>query len=477
MNLINSYRGPDFTGTYTDNFVSLGHNLLSIANYTEQPLISNKDNVLLFNGEIYGVSDDTNFLSNNLDFYGIDYLKNVDGHFSIVWYEKNKNEITLVRDHFGTRPLFYIHNNNGLAFSSSIEALVKLVKSDFDYSYDQKITSNNKLTKFLKATTYYKDIKKVLPGQYLKFNVITNKLINKGWLFDFDLTTQNISDHNIKKLIEESIYKVSYNNKKTALLLSGGLDSNVILSKLPIETFTVTTGKPGDIELEQASKSSLFYKVKNYQEIIDKNKYEDTKDHIVKTLYTPIWDYSRLVPKYIGFECCYKNHAKVVITGDGGDEIFTGYEKDAMYLDKSNWIEKNELIDSMSDYFDEFPVDVLGDDCVNNIKFAALITNDYNNFTNDAFAGKFSMEVRSPFLLQSLVKVLMSVSSERKLQFINNDIPEGIGKYFLRKLFEKELPPTVVQKNKKTGWNIDYNNDSIEEFFDMSRRLRILKDD
>lgn len=470
MNLVNTSRGPDYTGTYKDSLVSLGHNLLSITAYQPQPYITLKNNVLLFNGEIFGTENDTQHLGSMLDYVGIDYLKQLDGSFSVAWYEKSKGSITLARDHYGTKPLFYIQTDTGLAFSSSLESLVKLTSATPDSDYFNKIITDDKLIKFQTAITYYRNIKKVLPGQFIKFDLTTNKIINKGWLFDYQLENKPIDETLIKKTIQESIEKVCYSSKRTALLLSGGLDSNVILANMNRNNmFTVSTGDINDDELLIAKLASQKFGVMNYQKYITHNT-DQLKDVAVKSLYTPIYNYKCILPRYIAFETCKEHGAKVVITGAGADELFTGYYKDIELLDKTSWIEKEKLKDMLLERFNEFPIHVLGDDYINNIKFAALVVNDSENFINDAFAGSFGMEHRSPFYLQSLVKCAMSIPGIDKLKE-SNGISSGISKYFLRNLFKENLYDVVSNKTKKVGWSITTNSSSMEEFIDMSYRV------
>jgi len=473
MNLINSSRGPDYTGIFKDELVTLGHNLLSITGYQTQPYVTEKNNVLMFNGEIFGVDNDTKHLGNMLDYYGIDYLKNLDSSFAVVWYEKNN--VTLVRDHFGTRPLFYIQTNTGLAFSSSLESLVKLTDSKPDTDYFKQIVTDVKKIKFQTAKTYYCDIKKVLPGQYITFDVTANKVVRKGWLFDYQLENKQIDETQIKNTIEESIQKVCYSNKRTGLLLSGGLDSNLIIATMPKNNlFTVSTGNINDLELSIAEKSSLCFNVSNYQNYVSEDT-EEIKNLSVKAMYTPMYNYKAVLPRYIAFKTCKDHNAKIVITGDGSDELFTGYYKDAELLDKSLWIEKEKLKDMILERFQEFPTHVLGDDYINNIKFTNLLVNDSISFINDSFAGQFGMEYRSPFYLQSLVKCAMSIPGTYKLRDING-AESAIGKYFVRKLFKDSLPKFVSSKTQKIGWSVNTCNTSMEEFIDMSHRInRLLK--
>ena len=127
----NKRRGPDDTNHWNDGIVHLGHNLLAIAPQPKnksQPFETDKGNVLCYNGEIFGLKQsayDTEWLANRIEEKGIQSLKdNVNGMWAFSWYDVDKQTITLVRDHFGVKPLYYMELNNNLYWSSTTKPLV-----------------------------------------------------------------------------------------------------------------------------------------------------------------------------------------------------------------------------------------------------------------------------------------------------------------------------------------------------------------
>ena len=179
--LQNKFRGPDKTSTYISRELQLGHNLLEISPNKKnipQPFVTDTGNVLCYNGEIYGLDDstfDTEWLANKIEKDGIESLaKGVNGMWAFAWYDTNKNSVTLCKDHFGQKPLYYyIENVNGkdqLYFSSTITPLLTTRAR-----LKNKIESNDKAIEVLKKNngfnigrdTIYKDIKRLIPGEIL----------------------------------------------------------------------------------------------------------------------------------------------------------------------------------------------------------------------------------------------------------------------------------------------------------------------
>ena len=137
---INKSRGPDGTNFFKDENVNFGHNLLAISpNPTNkiQPYISKKGNVLLYNGEIYGLDKDTfdvEWLADRLDNEGVMSLADgVNGMWAFAWYQPARGLITLCRDHFGQKPLYFTELNDNLYFSSTPAPLSSLIYEENEY--------------------------------------------------------------------------------------------------------------------------------------------------------------------------------------------------------------------------------------------------------------------------------------------------------------------------------------------------------
>ena len=498
MILVSENRGPDANDIYIDDFVSLGHNLLNISNLpieeTTQPYISPKGNVLVFNGQIYKECYlDTKYLSEMLDYYGIEYLRNINGAFSLCWYEKKTKTITIARDHYGQRPLFY-NLDNGLVFSSSIYSLKSVgIDLEKDRESIKRFLFNDRF--WQGRDTFYKNIKKLVPGEYITFSVEKNKIISRGSLFDFQMENQKPNDKKIKKLIEKSIVNTVYNNNSTCVLLSGGLDSTTILNcskNLDMDLFSLSCGykslydlkKDEDYdsmlnyteEVNYAKKTSKFYNIPFYDKIISISELRDSVKDSIKCSLLPFFDDNRYVVRYLTYKKAHDLGCKVIINGDGGDEIFTGYSGHDLYKNPNFPKFKYEILHD--EFYEWFPKHVLGKDEMNNNFFIRIMLSiDSFCLSSDSLASNFSMESRSPFLYQELVKNCLNISGKYKLQKKRNNFRSGTYKYLLRELFKDELPSWVINKNIKVGWASPWNSrNEKSNFKNALKNISLLED-
>lgn len=472
MTKMSKFRGPDLTSTYVNSRISLGHNLLHISGdsieSSAQPWVTRKGNVLLFNGEIYSYDGfDTGYLADMLDFHGISYLKNINGAFAIAWYEPAKQEITLVRDHYGQKPLYYSFDHS-LKFSSSINSLpVALFKCE----EGEKLFLNN--DRFWPGyRTLYKNVYKLCPGEYFTYNLDKEKIVSKGTLFDFTLETKDLSDDTIKEVIRSGILDVTNTKQKQAVLLSGGLDSSTIMNCMKKEnSFAISTSYEPHMEkntieryfdeADYAEKTATMYDVPWHECYVTREDIKTKSKESLKSGRMPMFDDYRFIPRYLTYKKASELGAKVIYSGDCGDEIFTGYTGDwHLYNRKTNMTKRIKEDPYLSEWF---PTHVFGDDPVNNYCFYRMITHGEGyNLVSDTLASYFSMESRTPFCHQDLVKTILELPSEHKLR-IPAGWSKGTYKYLLREVFKNELPKHITQKDVKTGWASPWNsrNDKI----------------
>ena len=342
------HRGPDNSGIWNseDNRISLGHTRLSIIDLSyknNQPLKDDKKKVCLtFNGEIYNflelreelialghkfiTNGDTEVLLKSYIEWGEASFKKIEGMFSFCICDQNKKKVYLVRDQYGQKPLYYKHNRNELKFGSEIKILID--------ENTKKIDTNN-LNKFLyygfsRNETLLNNIYQVPPGSFLEFDYLNNKLrFEEHWDFPKQKNTKNYDAEYILKLLEKSISSQLRSDVSIGFLLSGGIDSSLLvslasqLSSKKIKTFTVSSNeKDSIIENDNAMEVSKIYNTEHYNLKID-NFNIDKFFNILEKFDEPIID-SSIIPTYSIYEKI-KNDCKVVFGGDGGDEIFGGY--------------------------------------------------------------------------------------------------------------------------------------------------------
>lgn len=505
MTSASHYRGPDFLKTYTDDYISLGHNLLNIhllpTKYSGQPYVSRKGNILVYNGEIYNTGMlDTKFLAEMLDVYGINYLKNVNGAFALAWYNKEKQTVTLARDHYGQRPLYYLHDNDVMYFSSSIYSLMKVKK--LELNYDMLHLHNFFDRTWVGISTPFKEVRQLHPGSYREWSLTKKKIITKGNLFDFNIGEHNndkASDEEVREVIRKSIKTVVKNDNRTCIFLSGGLDSTLLLNC------------SYQMDMDILSVTAEFEKVEDEENTIDRYFDEENMARVTATkldvpLYTakikkddpfrynwnalnsaliPYYDPTRFGSRYCLYKKAKEMGAKVIITGDGGDEIFSGNSGDRNctngLLTRKQYDEKTQFRNK--EYEGWFPYHVLakpGVDNINNWLFHRLyVYGTAINSMNDILAANFGMEVRSPFLLQSLVRYMFGISGPKKVKSASRDLA-GIYKYYIRHVFKDELPDHVINRDKKTGFASPWNsrNDDLnrKQSFKNFDRLKLIVD-
>jgi len=472
-------RGPDDEGYYTCDEFTIGHNLLNINSpesyHGVQPKISSKGNILAFNGQIYGVGNelDTDYLLRKLDYHGVDFLKNLDGHFAIVWYNKQEHALYLIRDHLGTKPLFYSHTPEGdLVFSSEIKSFHEsgILKLAWDYNVERMLKRGNFWNKG--RITLFKNVRKLAPGEVMKFCLHRKKIVSKTSLWDgHQFVTEDYNEQEFRYITEKTILKVAETTRPLTLMLSGGLDSNLIagvLAKNNVDFNAVTLSY--DVKDPAKSRNTAMLDEWWYaQKTVNKynipwrciamelddetnNRYQQIS---LQAMGTPMEDTMRAVTRCCVMEDIANNNGKVVLSGDGADELFTGYNQHADYIDNDfvNPFEKIKTDRLLSGWF---PKHVLGDDPVNNSLFIHLLSKTESQILrNDMIAGSFSLESRTPFTMQSYVKYLMSIPSHIKLQYKTRPF-KGRNKYLIREVFQDVLPQEFYHKNNKVGWHTPY---------------------
>lgn len=510
---INKTRGPDGTDFYKDENVNLGHNLLEISPNPKrkvQPFVTSKGNVLVYNGEIYGLGDDVwdvEWLANKIENNGIESLSNdVNGMWALAWYEPSKSKITLCRDHFGTKPLYYSFISDHLYFSSTLIPLSStLIQSS---KYDAKLKFSSTYHKNIYSATDgfnpgrmtpIDDVFKIYPGQFIEVDVNTNQIINQGNLWEgFKLKSNFLWDKwELNDIMSKCISEVCHapNIKKT-ISLSGGLDSsliasiarnkdNISASSVHWENVNIGSKDPSRHMMDEIALSKETTKWLKMNHYVTEIPYDNNEFH--SEVYTsmfgvPTWDIQRLLPRFFNITQAAKNKNKVYISGDCADEILTGYNGDfklhqagVQSLEKLKFqlgYEKDRP--PLNEHFSYrevgrmFPESLLDTDNINNRQFVNLLYHSDGFCTVlDHMCGYYGMESRVPFLHQRLVKYLMSIPGQQKLYIPFNNVPGdniesrkdyiffmmGHYKGILREHLSHHYVPNVRDRLRKTGFS------------------------
>ena len=462
------HRGPDALHYYADNKFTFAHVLLDISQERQlQPYITPKGNVLLFNGEMYDttIPNDTEWLGKALDKYGFKFLENTDWQGSIAWYLPKQGKLVLVRDHFGAKPLWWRWDGTNFEFSTTLTSFLSK-EIDEDEMTPQLLRN----TQSFGDKCIYKQIHKVEPGGWLEFDLNDNFKVHRKNLWNyFDMLSEPLDTAEFRYNIKEAVHKVSKNKNKTALFLSGGMDSTMVASllrdcEIDLEVFTMgynlnQKGKHWDQknyagEAAMAIKTAEDWGYKVHHLTLDKDDVDNYgKMWLANTHY--LWaDHNRQAPRYLLCKAAAEAGCKVVLSGDSGDELFSGY------IHHNRRFEKG-YCESLTRNFSNqrwFPYKAFGDDHLNNSLFSDLLcTSEQNILATDQTAGMFGLESRIPLLTQSFAKYVLSIMGSVKFRQTKK-YAKGTNKFLMREVMKDYLPEHVQTRKEKVGWSSPWDN-------------------
>lgn len=349
MLLSTAHRGPDDQGVFIHNNVALGNNRLAIIDLSKkgkQPLFDNSRSLcIVFNGEIYNFQNlrkkletkyhfrtktDTEVLLFAYKEWGVNCLKKLNGMFSFVIYDRQKKLLFGARDRLGEKPFKYYFDGKKFAFASEIKGLLPFVKKrEIDY-----IAINHYLTlSYIPAPyTGFKNIFKLPPGHYFIFK--KGKLnIKKYWDISFKpkkFLTEDQWENIILTKLKTSIKSRLIADVPLGVFLSGGVDSSALVAlmsqiKKKIKTFTISFEDPKFDEERYANLIAKKYNTDHKTFKVTHKMMTGVFTRISSYYDEPIADNS-IIPTIILCKLTSR-HVKVVLTGDGGDENFAGYDR------------------------------------------------------------------------------------------------------------------------------------------------------
>lgn len=362
-----AHRGPDYCGVVEKKGLFFAHQRLSIMDLHErshQPLRHEKV-LLSFNGEIYNFkalrkaldfefrseSDSEVLLAAYLK-WGIDFISRLTGMFAIAI--KDEETLYLIRDRLGKKPLFYLHQKERFAFASEIKGLTPFLKQT-------KMNQEAMLSylSFLAPTsphTFYEGIEKLEAGEYLCYKNSTVE--KKSYYALLDTKENQISSEadaikGIHEHFERGLALRLSSDVPMASLLSGGIDSALMVAmakKQGHNLATFTLGYEGFKNYDESENAALTAQeigVSNQNIVINEQMFMNATEAVFESLDEPLND-PAAVPLYLLFEGIKKEGYKVVLSGEGSDELFLGYRQYFEYLDiekakgllHKNWLKK-----------------------------------------------------------------------------------------------------------------------------------------
>jgi len=518
------HRGPDESGFYKEPGVVLCHRRLSIIDIGggKQPMSSEDGNVTIsYNGEIYNFSDirseliqkghqfktesDTEVVLRAYIEYKEECFKYFNGMFAVAIWDKRNKTLILARDRMGKKPLYYMLDNNIVTFSSELKSIYALSKDNREIDYES-LQDYFTFGYIPTPKTIYKNIFKLEPASYLIINEDSHN-IYPYWDLVFK-TNNNIkfSDarSNTKKLLEQSVHDRLVSDVPFGAFLSGGIDSSVVVSIMqqylddPVKTFSIGFDVAKYNELDDARLISNYIGT-DHTEFVLESSCTDIVSEFTKYYDEPFGDSSSL-PTYFVSKLA-KNEVKMVLTGDGGDEVFGGYKRYSRHIINSKikqYLPFGKTFESLlsaipvslskkagralNRALEEYPDNYLKEVALSSNSLAKQIINKNNQAYNsyDTFSKLFERQdselnsiyygdMRTYMLDDILVKVdrmSMANSIELRSPFLDVNLleyaatlPENfktsmkMGKLILRNIAEDYVPKEIIY-NKKKGFGI-----------------------
>lgn len=337
------HRGPDSDGKYIDEDVALGFRRLSIIDLHggDQPIF-NEDNtlVLVFNGEIYNfkqlredlinkghvfkTSTDSEVIIHSYEEYGQDMVNNFRGMFSFVIWDKVNKTLFGARDYFGIKPLYYSEMNGTFMFSSEIKSLLE--HPNFTKELNEEALENYLTFQYSPyESTFFKGVNKLLPAHYFIYK--EGKLsINRYWDADFTAEDKSLEEYVelIDKQFKESVETHKISDVEVGCFLSSGVDSSYVASCFNGDkTFTVGFKNKKYNEIEYAKELSKYINIDNYHKVITTKEYWDVLEKVQYFMDEPLADPAAVALYFVSQLA--SEHVKVVLSGEGADELFGGY--------------------------------------------------------------------------------------------------------------------------------------------------------
>lgn len=518
------HRGPDSAGLYIEDNIALGFRRLSIIDLSEngnQPMF-NEDNsiALLFNGEIYNYKElrrelilkghkfksntDTEVILHLYEEYGKDLLQYIYGMFAIAIWDKNDETLFIARDRFGIKPIYYYNCSGTFIFASEIKAILKYNRVDkeinnssvFDYFQYSYVPMPN---------TIYKNIFHLEPATAMTINRQGD--VNK-WKY-WNLDTQEDNDLKENEIIEkldaifERIIKQYLNaDVPVGIMLSGGMDSSLLVSLadkyVRNEIYTFSAIFPDDDKYNEESYQNLIsdkFKTKHFSV-----KFNNNIDYTILQQFDQPFAINSVFPLSVISKLASEK-VKVILTGDGADEIFGGYYyyynrikrlsnfkivplfirhfvfnilgivntlnifKQSYNYQKVlkffNIISDNNVVTNSLFVNNKYIVNnILKDNVIKksvnfneDTSYENILKIEFNNrlisemLTKTDFAtSQYSLEGRVPFLDKELIELAFKIPYELKVNSFE-------GKIIFKK-FAKKYIPREISHRKKQGFNI-----------------------
>lgn len=347
MNNVIMHRGPDDEGYFEDDFVSFGFRRLSIIDIENghQPLsYENERYWVIFNGEIYNylelreeliekgcffqTDSDTEVLLATYHVYGKDTAKKLRGMFAFLIWDKVEKVLYGARDPFGIKPLYYYETDEEIYFASEKKSISLLLEREEVYyeALQQYLTFQY----VPEPDTMTRGIQKVLPGHYFMIEQEKTITFFRYWKAHFNPGQQKEEEliREIQDVLRDSVKAHMRSDVPVGSFLSGGIDSSFIAALAKeinpkLKTFSVGFEQEGYSEIEVAKETADALNIENISYVISPKEYMDELPKIIWHMDDPLADPAAIPLYFVAREA--RKHVTVVLSGEGADELFGGY--------------------------------------------------------------------------------------------------------------------------------------------------------
>ena len=512
------HRGPDDRGFYLDENVSLGHTRLAILDLSQkghQPMHF-ENLVIVYNGEVYNFKEirdelqslgykfssgtDTEVILCSYHRWGPSCVERFNGMWAFCIYDKNKQTLFLSRDRFGIKPVYYYFDGQRFIFASELKAIrrhtiaIETDVSASNFFFYQKYIGGD--------LTIYKNCRKLKPSENLLFDLNTKKLVISKY---YDLESEIAKRHSITvderlemvdEILQDAVLKRLVADVPVGSFLSGGVDSSLISAiisrnKKDFDTFSIGFRDESYSELEFSKAAAKHIGTAHHYEYMDVN--EDIIERVITEMDEPFGD-SSVFPTYL-LSKITRQKVTVSLSGDGGDEVFGGYDtyrayKLARYIPAPLAALSRYLVSAippsdrkvtlgfkmkrfvrdfdagcdrrhlnwMATFGEEARGKLLGNcfipcerliNCSGEDSLLSVQLNDSHNYLAEDILKKVdlasmlvSLEARVPYLDYRLVPLVLSLPEKFKIRRLTT-------KWLLKKMAGKYLPRRIVHRSKR----------------------------
>ncbi len=549
------HRGPDYGGLWIDGHVGLAHRRLKIIDLSpmgNQPMANEDGSIqVVFNGEIYNFQElrelliqrghtfrsqtDTEVIAHGFEEWREDLFEKLDGMFAIGIWNAETQRLTLARDRYGKKPLFFLQNETEMIFSSEIKAIWAIRKEQLSIE-PRGIDSYLHHLSPTQDHCIYQEVTKVRPGQRVRIDMDRNIDSEKYWRPSFQKKEERSLESTLDEVDEKlrsAIKRRLMSDVPLGAFLSGGIDSSLvvaIMSQVSDEaprTFSIGFEEQDFSEAEYARAVAEKYQTQHTEITL--------KPDVLSILPSLVWEYgepfadSSAIPTYYVSKAA-REHVTVVLTGDGGDELFGGYDiakatyyaaklkaavpgpirrlmesvllPDGKVLDGSGPLQKLRtlLVHSSDRFANRHRYTQAWTQAHKDQLYTSDFVDSLDGWESWQFFQKFGSAVRDLDLIDQnlfqtivgrlpndyLIKIdvaSMMNSMELRSPFLDKELSElsesidsglkvqgGVQKFLLKKLAERYLPHEVIYRPKR-GFSLPLKHWLADDFHDVARDL------